>query len=395
MVAPCGCPVTVTAPNWDQSRALAHAAGRALPTECIALGQADRRRLAASVSAETAIPAYETSAMDGWAVSGAGPWAVVGEVLAGAAMHHALAAGECVRIATGAIPPAGTTGVIRRERAQADADGRITGEVVPGQDLRPAGEEATAGEVLVPAGTLLTPGHLGLMAACGIDDVEVVRRPRAALLVLGDELLTDGPAREGRVRDSLGPQIPAWLDRLGVVTTSITYVQDTLDAHVAALAAPDHVDLIVTTGGTAAGPVDHLHHALAATGGELLIDSVAVRPGHPMLMGQWGHDRWLLGLPGNPQSAVIALLTLGAPLIAALNACPLPSLGEVTIAEHVVAPKAETRLVLARREGESAVPTAHLGSAMLRGLAAADGLAVIPAGGAAAGDRVRWLALPQ
>jgi molybdopterin molybdotransferase len=196
------------------------------------------------------------------------------------------------------------------------------------------------------------------------------------------------------VRDSLGPQIPAWLQRLGVDVVSVVHVEDTLAAHVAALELRRDVDVVVTTGGTAAGPVDHLHGALEATGGEPLVDSVAVRPGHPMLMGRWGRDQWLLGLPGNPQSAVIALLTLGAPLIDALNGVSSQPLGHVRLSEDVSAPPTETRLVLAQRADGTATPTAYLGSAMLRGLAAADGLMVIPPGGASGGDVVRWLDLP-
>jgi molybdopterin molybdotransferase len=196
------------------------------------------------------------------------------------------------------------------------------------------------------------------------------------------------------VRDSLGPQIPAWLQRLGVDVVSVVPVEDTLAAHIAALEQCRDVDVVITTGGTAAGPVDHLHGALAATAGELLVDSVAVRPGHPMLMGRWGHGRWLLGLPGNPQSAVIALLTLGVPLVDALNGVESKPLGHVRVSEDVSAPPTETRLVLAQRADGTATPTAHLGSAMLRGLASADGLVVIPPGGASVGDVARWLDLP-
>ncbi len=157
--------------------------------------------------------------MDGWAVAGDGPWRVVGRVLAGGPTAAPLAPGEAVAIATGATPPAGARGVIRSERGSLDREGLLDGECVDGQDLRPAGEEAAYGDVLLDAGMRLTPGHLGLAAAAGTDELEVVRRPTARILVLGDELLTAGLAREGRIRDSLGPQLPAWLDRLGVRVT--------------------------------------------------------------------------------------------------------------------------------------------------------------------------------
>jgi molybdopterin molybdotransferase len=387
--------VTLVEPSWDDARSAAHFAGHRLDSEAVPLAAGDRRTLATEVLAGTPLPPHVTSAMDGWAVSGDGPWRVVGHVLAGSLRTTPLTAGEAVLIATGAVPPPGTRGVIRREHGQLEPDGTLRGEVVEGQELRPAGQEAAEGDLLIAAGTVLTPAHLGVAAAAGVDHLEVVRRPTARVLIFGDELLDAGLSREGRVRDSLGPQLPAWLERLGVQSMGVVRVEDTLNAHVDALNESEGVDIVVTTGGTAAGPVDHLHGATDATDAELIVDSVAVRPGHPMLMGRWGSSRWLLGLPGNPQSAVIALLSLGAPLVAALQGRALPELGSVRLSTDVTAPQRETRLALARLDGTVATPVAYLGSAMLRGLAAADGLAVIPAGGATAGDDVRWLALPR
>jgi molybdopterin molybdotransferase len=264
--------------------------------------------------------------------------------------------------------------------------------VEPGRDVRPAGEEATQGELLLPAGTLLGPAHAGVAAAAGADDLEVVAAPRASVLVFGDELLASGPSRDGRVRDSLGPQLPGWLARLGVATLAVRRVADTLEDHVAALEQAEG-DLVVTTGGTAAGPVDHLHAALERTGADLVVDSVAVRPGHPMLLARWD-GRWLLGLPGNPQSAVVALLSLGGPLVAALTHRGLPPLPPCRLAEDVTAPARETRLVASRLEPHGARPVVHLGSGMLRGLAQADGFAVVAAGGQRADSSARWLPLP-
>ena len=319
--------MTLVEPSWDDARSAAHSAGHRLDSEEVPLAAGDRRTLATEVLAGTPLPPHVTSAMDGWAVSGDGPWRVVGQVLAGSLRTTALTAGEAVLIATGAVPPPGTRGVIRREHGRLEADGTLHGDVVEGQDLRPAGEEAAAGDRLIAAGTVLNPAHLGVAAAAGVDHLEVVRRPTARVLIFGDELLDAGLSRDGRVRDSLGPQLPAWLERLGVQTFEVVRVEDTLEAHIDALNDSGSVDIVVTTGGTAAGPVDHLHRALEATGAKLIIDSVAVRPGHPMLMGRWGSSRWLLGLPGNPQSAVIALLSLGAPLVAALQGRALPELG--------------------------------------------------------------------
>ena len=387
--------MTVVGPRWDDARALAYSAGARLPVEVVPLHAGDRRTLATDLVAGTPLPPHDTSAMDGWAVSGDGPWQVVGHVLAGTVRTTPLLAGEAVSIATGAVPPPGARGILRDEDGQVAPDGTVTGHVLDGQDLRRVGEEAAAGDVLAVAGTVLTPAHLGLAAAAGLDVLDVVRKPLARVLVCGDELMDAGAPRDGLVRDSLGQQLPAWLERLGVRTSAVVPVADTLGAHLAALEESDDADIVVATGGTAAGPVDHLRQALRKSGGELLVDSVAVRPGHPMLMGQWGDSRWLLGLPGNPHAAVIALLTLGAPVVAALLGQPMPALGTVTLTADVRAPEREVRLAPARLTGSEATPVAHAGPAMLRGLAGAEGLVVVPAGGARAGDEVRWLPLPH
>jgi molybdopterin molybdotransferase len=366
------------------------AAGGADPLPALALppGAADRRTLAADAVARTDLPAYDTSAMDGWAVAGPGPWTVVGTVLAGRAPDLELQPGQACVIATGAALPAGAQAVVRRE------DGLDPPAPAPGTDIRPRGQECRTGEVLVRAGTTLSPAHIGLLAAAGLDEVLVRRRPRAAIVLFGDELVHEGVAGTGQVRDSLGPQLPGWLDRLGVEVVGCRQAEDSLDAHVGAIAAAAaDADVVITTGGTAAGPVDHLHPAVAALGGSFVLDSVKVRPGHPMALAQVP-GAWLLGLPGNPQSAIVSLLVLGAPLFDALLGQPDRPLADVVLGEHAAAPAGEHRLLASTLSGTTALPVAHLGSAMLRGLAAADGFAVLPPGGAAAGQRVPWLPLP-
>ena len=381
-------------PSWDDARAAAHAAARPLPTEVIPVARADRRVLASPLTARTPLPPSDASAMDGWAVAGAGPWWVGAQVLAGELHGHPLAPGHAVPIATGAAVPAGTTGVLRSEEGRLDAEGRLHGEVHPRQDIRPAGAEAPADEVLIEAGTTLNPAHLGLAAAAGHDDVTVMRRPRAHVLILGDELLRDGPARDGKVRDSLGGQVPAWLGRMGCDVVAVEWVSDTREAHAAALQGASDTDLVITSGGTAHGPVDFVREVLTATGGELLVAGVDVRPGSPMVLGRWPDERVLLGLPGNPQAAIVALMTLGPPVVDALAGRSLRSLGSRRLSGHVASRGDRTRLVPCALVGDECVPAHGIGSGMLRGLAAADGYAVVSGGQAANGDLVRWLPLP-
>jgi molybdopterin molybdotransferase len=344
--------------------------------------------LAADVVARTDLPPADTSAMDGWAVAGPGPWRVGGEVLAGA-VPPPMAPGEAVTIATGAWLPDGADGVLRAEHGKlAGGDLVSTDPRDPACDVRRAGRECRAGDVVLAAGSRLTPAAIGLLAAAGAD-VVAVRRATIDVLVLGDELLSSGPARNGRVRDALGPMLSAWLPALGLDVVSRRHVPDSFDALAAAL-ANSTADLTVTTGSTAHGPVDHLHSVLASSGAALVVDGVAVRPGHPQLLAVRPDGRPLVGLPGNPLAAATALLTLVVPLVEALHAAGSPPPRTVRLREDVPAGEEATRLVPAR-DGR---PVLFAGPAMLRGLAVADGVAVIPPGGVGAGTEVELLVLP-
>lgn len=393
--------------DWEQARALAYEAGRlaAGPAELISLSEADGRTLAEPMRALTDLPAFPTSSIDGWAVRGPKPWRVVGRVLAGGVAGPLDQDGTCVEIATGAMVPAGADALIRIEESTRDTDGLVSGAPRPIPEWRLPGEEAHKDEELLPAGTAVDPAVIGVAATCGYEALSVHPRPRAGVLVFGDELLTAGTPGAGRVRDSLGPQVPGWLRRCGAVVDPAAVsgpVQDTLDAHLAAVrGALATADLVCTTGGTMHGPVDHLHPTLSELGAEYVVNTVAVRPGFPMLLaripGPDGRPRFLAGLPGNPQSAVIALITLVAPLLAGLQGRPAPALRRVEAAAAVAGRGGFTHLALARldHDGRSATPVGHVGSAMLRGLSNAHGFIVVrPGAEAAPGDLVPFLPLP-
>jgi molybdopterin molybdotransferase len=152
---------------------------------------------------------------------------------------------------------------------------------------------------------------IGLAAACGYDSLAVTPSPSAAVVIFGDELLTSGTPGLGRVRDALGPQLPGWLVRLGARVLPgfdpLGPVADTLDAHVKAISdALAHADVVCTTGGTMHGPVDHLHPALAELGATYIANTVAVRPGFPMLLASVPRPDGPARLRGRParQSAV-------------------------------------------------------------------------------------------
>ncbi len=369
--------------DWREARKTVYEAGRRapLPPTTVPLNEADGLTLAQSLTPRTDLPAFPTSSVDGWALRGVGPWRITGNVLAGQTAAPLTEDGTAAEIATGAMVPEGTDTILRVEHSTVDGD-LVSGTAKELKEWREPGEEAHAGEELFPAGTRVTPGLIGLAASCGYDELTVTRKPKVALLIFGDELLTSGKPGDGRVRDALGPAMPAFLTRLGAHVVHVEGpVEDTLDAHVAGLRAALDADLICTTGGTMHGPVDHLHPALKAIGAEYVVNTVAVRPGFPMLVASvqhGGRTTFIAGLPGNPQSAVVALVSLVVPLLAGLTGAEEPMPSPITLAGPVAGRGDFTHLSLVRRQHAGWVPATHVGSSMLRGLASAEGFAVIP-----------------
>lgn len=384
---------------WPEARVAAERAAWSVPRRApvsVPLDASLGLVLAAPLTALTDLPSFDTSAMDGWAVAGPGPWEV-GEdgVLAGHAEPEALTDGEAVRIATGARIPPDVTAVLRSEHGRIDDKGRLhaTWDVVHGQDIRPRGQECRSGDQLLPGGVLVTPAVLGLAAAAGYDSLNAVARPRVEVLVLGDELLTEGLPQEGLIRDALGPMLPPWLRALGAEVLAVRRLGDDAEALHKAITGSD-ADLIVTTGGTAAGPVDHVHPTLRRIGAELLVDGVKVRPGHPMVLARTKGNQHLVGLPGNPLAAVSGLLTLAEPLLRTLAGRTAPEPYTLPLQDAVHGHPHDTRLVPVALRADRAVPLHYNGPAMLRGIAASDALVVVPPGGARAGQELELLDLP-
>ncbi|MBB1255814.1 molybdopterin molybdotransferase MoeA [Streptomyces sp. OF3] len=388
--------------GWAPARAAARRAGRPLDPVELPLAEALRHALAEPLAALTDLPAFDSSAMDGWAVAGPGPWVLEPGrgLLAGGGDVPPLGDGRAVPIATGARVPPGATAVLRTEHGRV-ADGRLSAERAPanGTDIRPRGQECRSGDLLLTAGTAVTPAVLGLAAAAGYDTLRVTRRPRVEVLVLGGELLTEGVPGAGLVRDALGPLLTPWLAAVGADVVAVRRLGDDRDALAAAVAASD-ADVLLTTGGTAAGPVDHVRPLLAELGARLLVDGVAVRPGHPMLLAELPADTpgpgHLVGLPGNPLAAVSGLALLAEPLLrgyADLDPDAPPHSARLT--EAVTGHPRDTRLVPVAFTPKGAAPLRYQGPAMLRGVAAADALAVIPPGGAPSGSTVVLLRMPS
>ena len=385
---------------WPKARLLA-AHANPLPAQGIPLVDALGCMLAADLTALGDLPATDNSAMDGWAVAGSPPWRVMADLPAGRLYGHRLRGGQCVRIATGATVPDGTDAVVPVEESMTDTSGvRRASDACPEQTtlrshIRRAGEEATHGDMLLRAGTMVTPPVLGLAAAAGNDTLLVVPTATVDVFILGDELLDAGISGASRTRDALGPQLPGWLQSFGVSPRTLRRLPDNLTTLTAALAASD-ASVLITTGGTGVGPRDHVRAGVEQSGGRLLVDGVDVKPGHPMLLASLPGDRWLVGLPGNPLAACVTMLTLIEPLLTALHGRrPKPhATARLTTAQPRRPGDGHRLLPVALTTDGNAVVLPSCGSAMLLGLAAATGLAVIDPTGADAGQEVRYLALP-
>ena len=379
--------------SWDAARTVAAHSFNTLPKEIIDVSHGVARTLASDAHALCDLPTYATSAMDGYAVAGLGPWRIIGEVKTGLPMKGALADGSAVAIATGGVIPAGTFGIIRWEIAKVN-ESILNGDVVENQDIRPAAHECQSGDLLVKAGALLNPGKIGLLSAAGLDHIQVVRKPRVALILLGDEIQLKGIPANGLIRDALGPQLPGWLEKMGCEIVATQYIPDEISHVVKALSkACALADIVITTGGTAQGPRDFLHEALTHINAEILVDTVAVRPGHPMLLARTNTCA-IFGLPGNPQSAIVALVSLGAPVIASMLGQIQQDLPTVITSNELTAPSDFTRLIIGNIVNGEFEVGQYLGSAMLRGLAHSTGFAVVTKELTAAGESVRWLSLP-
>ncbi len=264
---------------------LAAGAAKPLASQLCGLADAEGRILANDVRSLINLPMADVSAMDGWAVAGDGPWRVDGRVVNGTTRRDPLAAGSAVGIGTGGVVPAGATAIVRREHGSVAGDSlRWTppeGVGLSLKDVRPCGDEARLGEVMVPVGARLDAMYLALAASVGHDELEVSGVPTVDLLVTGDEVDMSGVPMVGRVRDSVSPALTGMVRGAGATVGRVVAVPDRVEA-LAARVLASTADVVITTGGTAVGEADHLHEALRLVRAEILVDGIAVRPGAPV-----------------------------------------------------------------------------------------------------------------
>ncbi|MGH3772975.1 MAG: molybdopterin molybdotransferase MoeA [Pseudonocardiaceae bacterium] len=367
---------------WERARVLAHAAPEPLPTRRVPLSRAAGLTLAAEIRSCVPLPAFDTAAMDGYAVAGPGPWRLRGQIRAGMVWKGTLAPREAVEISTGAQVPVSASAVLPVELAV--RDGATVSGAVPlaGTHIRRAGEDAPAGAPLAPTGTRIRPALIGLAATCGYDTLSVRPRPRVRILVTGEELTHSGPSGAGRVRDALGPLLPMLVAELGGETCAVRHLPDhPTGLLAAAVHSPDDdgdAEVVVVTGSTSVGGTDQLRQLLSARRARWIIDTVACRPGHPQLLAGIGAGRWLVGLPGNPFAALVAAYTLLAPLLAGLSGRRLPELPLAPVTGDARPAPGLTRLIPVAWEGGAARIVSGHRAAFLRGAALGDAIAALP-----------------
>jgi molybdopterin molybdotransferase len=307
--------------------ALARMLGRITPLEVedAPLTQADGRRLVRAVTAMRDQPPFDASAMDGWAVRSedvfdGGRLAVIGESVAGRRFDRPVGPGETVRIFTGAALPPGSDRVVVQEDVVVDGDVAIFSPTrKPANNVRPRGCDYQAGEVLLAEGVRMNPWRLALAASAGAATVRCGRRPATAILATGDELAAPGQAvGPDQIYNATSPALTAFIRRMGGEAVEIATAGDDRAAISAAVSGAGF-DLLVTIGGASVGDHDLVRPALRDLGAALYVEGVAMRPGKPVWFAVLPDGRPVLGLPGNPASALVGAELFLGPVLAALQ----------------------------------------------------------------------------
>ncbi|WP_421191450.1 molybdopterin molybdotransferase MoeA [Aeromonas jandaei] len=293
-------------------------------SEQLPLPQALGRILASDIASPLAVPPFDNSAMDGYAVRladlAAGiPLIMAGKAFAGQPYQGEWPAGHCVRIMTGAPVPAGTDAVVMQEETQADGD-QITflAQPEPGQNIRRAGSDIGKGACVLQAGTRLTPREMPLLASLGIATVPVRRPLKVAIFSTGDELKPVGtPLAHGDIYDSNRYGVRAMLARLGCDCLDLGIIpDDPAQLRAAFIRADEEADVLITTGGVSVGEADFTKQLLDELG-EIGFWKLAIKPGKPFAFGRLPRA-WFFGLPGNPVSAMVTFDQLVQPALAKL-----------------------------------------------------------------------------
>ncbi|NKE47642.1 molybdopterin molybdotransferase MoeA [Roseomonas frigidaquae] len=375
----------------EDARARILAALRPTATETVALAEGWGRVLAQPVAARLTQPPADVSAMDGYAVRAAdavagASLAVIGAAPAGHPFAGSVGPGQAVRIFTGGFVPPGADGILLQEDAEAtEHEVTVREAVQPGRWIRRQGLDFAAGEVLLAAGRRLTARDIGLAAAANHPWLGVHRRPRIGILATGDEIALPGePIPPGGIVSSNAHALAALVRAACGEPLVLPIVADDRDAIAAAAAAARGCDLLVTTGGASVGEHDLIQAALGEEGFALDFWKIAMRPGKPLIWGRLGATP-VLGLPGNPVSALVCGVQFLLPALAVLSGLPAAPPPTIMVRAGAALPANDRRFdhLRATLRTDSAghvvaTPFAQQDSSMLANLARAEALILRP-----------------
>jgi molybdopterin molybdotransferase len=402
-------PRSVDRRSVDEHRAVVAALLTPMPVEDVPIGQARGRVLAADVIANVALPSFDNSAMDGYAVRAADiagapvELPVAADIPAGRTDVPPLHPGTAHRIMTGAPLPAGADAVVPVEDTDGGLDRvRFAAAPAPGAHVRRAGEDVRTGDVVLTAGTVLGAPQIGVAAAVGSATVPVRRRPRVLVLSTGSELVAAGtPLRPGQIYESNGPMLAAAVEDAGGSAELLRFVPDDVEEFLGRLRdrmTDGAVDLLLTSGGVSAGAYEVVKDAFTGRGVEFV--KVSMQPGGPQGAGRVAElgGTGVVTLPGNPVSSHVSFEVFVRPALRAALGHPYPDrpIVTATLGEHWTSPPGRRQFrrgVLDAVTGtvrELGGPASHL----LGALARAECLIVVPedATELPAGTRVEtWL----
>ena len=362
-----------------------------LPAEKLPLSLAHGLALAQDIAADRDLPPFDRSAMDGYAVRAADTSGapvklkVIGEIIPGNEPHLDVGPGEAARIMTGApVPPGADAVQIVEVCKESDGFVEIGGQVAPGQNVAPRGEDAAAGDVLLQAGAVVTPGVVALAASVGAVQIEVRRRPKVTIAATGNEIISpENQPSPGRIRNANSPSLAARLQAAGAEVTDAGIANDDREEIARLISQAPEADVVVLTGGVSMGRYDFVKEILQSAGADILFSGVSVKPGKPTTAAKLDR-RLVFALPGNPVSCLVTAELFVVPALRAMMgfASPLPLVFRAELLGEIAADSGRTLFYPAKlkwTDGVSSVkPLRYHGSGDFADFAAAEALVIVP-----------------